>query len=42
MRYFRVYWCDASGPNYSDPLERWTDAEEYRRTIGPHAEILKY
>ena len=43
MRYFKVQWTDADGnKRLSDPIEKWTDAETYRREIGGDAELLRY
>ena len=42
-RYFKVMWTDAGGAvQFSTPLDKWTDAELYRREIGGDAEILRY
>ena len=43
MRYFKVQWTDAEGnKQLSAPIEKWTDAEMYRREIGGDAELLRY
>lgn len=43
MRYWRVHWTDSEGlDHFSDPIEKWTDAELYRREIGGNAELLRY
>lgn len=42
MRYWRVLWTDAEGEHFSDPIEKWTSAELYRREIGGDAELLRY
>lgn len=42
MRYWRVFWTDEAGEHFSDPIEKWTDAEIYRREIGGSAELLRY
>ena len=43
MTYYRVQWTDADGnKQLSDPIEKWTDAEMYRREIGGDAVLLKY
>jgi hypothetical protein len=42
MRYFRVYWTDAAGTHYSDPISEWISAEIYRQQIGGDAVVLRY
>ena len=43
MKYYKVTWMDANGENvFSDPIEKWSDAETYRREIGGDAVILRY
>jgi hypothetical protein len=43
MRYFKVSWTNGAGQRvYSDPIQKWTDAETYRREIGGDAELLRY
>lgn len=43
MRYFKIMWTDQTGTRqFSDPIEKWTDAELYRRAIGGDAELLSY
>lgn len=43
VRYFRVMWTDSDGKKvFSDPIDKWTDAEMYRREIGGDAEVLSY
>ncbi len=43
MRYWKVQWTDAEGnKQQSAPIEKWTDAEMYRRQIGGDAELLRY
>ena len=43
MRYFKVTWTDKNGSRqFSDPIEKWTNAEHFRREIGGDAEILHY
>lgn len=43
MRYWRVCWLDAEGVEHlSDPIQKWTDAELYRRQIGGNARLLRY
>jgi hypothetical protein len=43
MRYWKVQWTDAEGKKQlSDPIEKWTDAEMFRRAIGGAAELLRY
>lgn len=43
MRYYRVRWIDQAGVEHlSDPIEKWTYAELYRREIGGNAELLQY
>lgn len=43
MRYYRVIWNDENGAEkLSAPIEKWTDAELYRREIGGNAKLLQY
>jgi hypothetical protein len=42
MGYFRVYWHDAAGPHYSDPIPDWVSAEIYRQQLGGNAVVLRY
>ena len=42
MKYFRITWTDENGQHISDPIEKWTDAEMFRREIGGNAELLRY
>jgi hypothetical protein len=40
MHYFRVTWIEDGVVKLSDPIDKWTDAEIYRRAVG--GEILSY
>ena len=43
MRYWKIKWTDAEGETQlSEAIEKWTDAEMYRREIGGNAELLRY